>query len=476
MSGTDSLSLSGRFEPLRAVLEGVRLRLGLDRAVTFTVLGRAWISGAGLITVALIVRFLSPAQQGYYYTFSSLIALQMVFELGFSQVVMQLASHERAHVSILEDGTVSGDEAALSRLASVCQMSVRWYALGALLLAVVLIPSGLYFFSTHQGPGEIVFWRIPWIAVAIASVLLFQINPLYSFLEGCGFVSDVAHARCVQAVVGSLLAWASLTTNRGLYAPAALISGQVLTAAIWLLGKRRLLYRLLTHETAEERVSWREEVWPFQWRIAISWIAGYFIFQTFNPFLFAYKGPAAAGQMGISVSCANSLMMAALAWISTKAAPFGTMIAQKQYSALDKLFFTALRQSILVAGMGLLVVWSATTYLYSVHSKYAQKLLSPLPFALLLIAFVLNHVCTAMATYLRAHKQEKFFQLSSSIAIAVLLSNYYFARTSGALGMVVGYLAIIGLLGVGGGALIFNRYRRLWHCHAPDTEGQWASQ
>jgi hypothetical protein len=64
---------------------------------------------------------------------------------------------------------------------------------------------------------------------------------------------------------------------------------------------------------------------------------------------------------------------------------------------------------------------------------------------------------------LRAHKQEKLFQLSLSIAIAVLVSNYFFARTSGALGMTAGYLIIIALMGVGGGTLIFNKYRRLWH-------------
>ena len=97
--------------------------LGLDRAVIFTVLARAWTSGSGLITVFLIARFLSPAEQGYYYTYTSLIALQMVFELGFSLVVMQLASHERAHLSIEPDGAVKGDR-VLATLNSHCRVGV----------------------------------------------------------------------------------------------------------------------------------------------------------------------------------------------------------------------------------------------------------------------------------------------------------------------------------------------------------------
>lgn len=463
MSESNSLLLARRRQPLRLLLESARHRLGLDRAVIFTVLARAWVSTSGLVTVALIARFLSSAEQGYYYTYASLIALQMVFELGFSQVVMQLASHERAHLSIAKDGLVSGEQGAHARLASILQISVRWYGAGALLLALVLIPAGLHFFSTHQHPGTVVSWRAPWIAAATAAVFAFQLDPLYSFFEGCGFVSEVAHMRWIQAVVGSVLAWVALVSHHGLYAPATVIAGQVVVGTTWIAGRRRLLLDLLIHKVQGWRVSWKSEIWPFQWRIAISWISGYFLYQTFNPFLFAYKGPVAAGQMGMSLSFANALMMIAMAWVSTKAAPFGTLIAQRQYLQLDTLFFKALRQSTFVAGIGVIVVWSGTTYLHSTHSRYAHKLLSPLPFALLLIAAVVNHLFAALATYLRAHKQEKLFQLSLSIAVAVLLSNYFFAKTSGALGMVAGYLAILSLLGLGCGTLIFNKYRRLWH-------------
>ena len=439
--------------------------LGLDRAIGFTVLARGWTSVSGLVTVALIAHLLSPAEQGYYYTYASLIALQMVFELGFSQVVMQLTSHERAHLSIASDGSITGDEVAHARLASILQTSVRWYGAGALLLALILIPTGLYFFSSHQHLDDVVQWRAPWIAAATAAVFAFQLDPLFSFFEGCGFVSNVAHMRWSQAVLGSLLAWVMLITHHGLYAPATVIAGQVIVGAMWLFSRRRLLVDLLTYKTSGRHISWQTEIWPFQWRIAISWISGYFVYQTFNPFLFAFKGPTAAGQMGMSLSFANSLMVVAMAWVSTKAAPFGTLIAQKRYLELDRNFFKAVRQSICVAGLGAVVIWSATTYLHFAHNRYANKLLSPLPFALLLTAAIANHVFGTMGIYLRAHKQEKLFVISLSIALFVLLSNYFFARTSGATGMVAGYLFILTSMGLGWGSFVFNKYRKLWHAN-----------
>jgi hypothetical protein len=436
---------------------------GLDRPVFYTVLARGWTSAAGLVTVFLIARFLSAAEQGYYYTFASLIALQIVFELGFSFVVMQLASHESAHLVISASGEISGDQLSHARLASVLQKSVRWYAVGALVLAATLIPTGLYFFSSHQQLGDTVHWQIPWIAAAIATVCAFQLDPLFSFLEGCGFVAKVAHMRWLQAILSSVLAWTALALHHGLYAPAMAIAGQVIVGAIWLFGRRRLLAHLLAYDTAGRHISWRTEIWPFQWRVAISWSASYLISQTFTPFLFVAQGPVVAGKMGMSLSFANSLLAVAMSWVSTKAAPFGTLIAQKRFQELDTLFFRALRQSTALCALGSLAVWLTTTSLYVNHVGFADKLLAPLPFGLLLVATVGNNIGGAGGTYLRAHKQEKLVVFSSSFALLVVISNYFFSRRSGALGMVAAYFVILVFFNLGVGSYLFNKYRRLWH-------------
>ena len=124
----------------------LRTGLGIDRAIGFTVLARAWSSLAGPVTVTLIAHFLSPAEQGYYYTFGSLIALQIIFELGFSFVILQMASHERASLTIAPDGTIDGNPVAHARLASVLQKTVRWYTAIAMLLAAFLLLAGFRFF------------------------------------------------------------------------------------------------------------------------------------------------------------------------------------------------------------------------------------------------------------------------------------------------------------------------------------------
>jgi hypothetical protein len=126
--------------------------IGLDRAVLFTLTARIIQIVSSIGTVLLIVRFLSPVAQGYYYTLLSLAALQTIFELGFSVVILQLAAHETAHLEILPDGRIEGDPVAHARLASVLQLTVRWYLRAAVALAALLLPLGLAFSRARMDP------------------------------------------------------------------------------------------------------------------------------------------------------------------------------------------------------------------------------------------------------------------------------------------------------------------------------------
>jgi hypothetical protein len=390
------------------------------------------------------------------------VALQIVFELGFSVVILQLASHERAQLSISSDYELSGDPVAHARLASVIHKSVRWYSVAAVLMAATLLPAGFYFFSTHQHAGQTVSWQFPWSLTALMAALNFQLDPLLSFLEGCGYVPEVARLRFLQSVTGSLLAWAALMSHHGLFAPSMMLLGMALASLVWLFGKRKLLLGLLKHESGADRIRWNQEVWPFQWRIAVSWFCGYFLFWIFNPVLFAFRGPVEAGQMGMSLSLVNAIQAIAVSWVSTKSAPFGTLIARKEYPRLDQIFFRALRQSSAVSIAGAIFAWLGCVYLNLQHFRFAHRLLDPVSLGILLLYMIVNVIITAEAYYLRAHKQEVFFTNSVVGALAVTTCTFLFARRYGAVGIVVS-CCILNFGGLVWATHKFRKYRNLWH-------------
>jgi hypothetical protein len=79
-----------------------------DWAAIYGIATKAGQGAAGLITAIFIVRYFSPAIQGYYYTFANLLALQIFLELGLSGAITAFAAHEWAKLSLDRQGAPQG--------------------------------------------------------------------------------------------------------------------------------------------------------------------------------------------------------------------------------------------------------------------------------------------------------------------------------------------------------------------------------
>jgi len=440
---------------------GLVLRLkhlfGVDRAIAYAVLARVIQILGSTGTVLLILRFLTPVEQGYYYTLLSLVSLQVVFELGFSFVILQMAAHECAHLTLHADGRIEGDPTAHARLASILQKTLRWYLVAAVILCVSLLPVGAYFFSRHARAAAPVAWHGPWILAVFATAFLFLLNPFFSFLEGCGQVWQVGRMHFTQALLGAAMSWGALLAHHGLYSPGMMIIGYVAVGAGFLLAWRNLLRTLLREPAHEGGVLWRTEVWPFQWKIAVTWLCSYFAIQIFTPILFAYRGPAEAGQFGVSLSITTYLSALVLTWMSTKATPFGQMIARGEFQRLRGLFFHTLWQS-----LGLLVAIAsacelAVVALQGLLPRLAVRMASPQLFALLLLTSVSAFIVQSMAIYLRSFKREPLLAQSIVVSVSTVIFALLAAKTWGVAGVSLSYFVCTGLIGLISGIVIFRR-------------------
>jgi O-antigen/teichoic acid export membrane protein len=253
-----------------------------------------------------------------------------------------------------------------------------------------------------------------------------------------------------------------LLSHHGLYAPAMVLLGQGFVASLMLYSRRSLLLPLLRMHVADKGISWRREVWPFQWKIAVSWLCDYFIFQLFTPVLFVFRGPVEAGRMGLSMNLVTQMSAMMLAWMTTKAAPFGSLIAKKDTQELDKLFFRALRQSLSLFATGALLILIGVLITPHIMPKLTQRIESWPIFLLLLLTGLSSHVVQSEAIYLRAHKCEPFLVQSILIASSTAASVFILAKVSGALGVSIAYFAVLGIAGVVSATMIFRTKRSQW--------------
>jgi O-antigen/teichoic acid export membrane protein len=442
--------------------------IGLDRAIAFTVLARVWSALSAALTVTLVLRTLTREQQGYWGVINPLVGVQIIFELGFSFVILQTASHESAHLHIHPDGTITGPAREHGRLASILQRALRWYTGAAVLLLIFLLLAGSHYFAAvaRQHPSAApVHWLGPWVLAAIAASFTFQIDPIFSFLEGCGFVAQVARARLSQFICGSILSLAALLLHHGLYAPGCMLAGQAF-AGFWAIRRhRQLLLNILRHDPGPHRTPFRTDIWPLQWRMAVSWVCGYAAIPLFVPVLMGARawGPIEAGRMAVSISVASKVADVALAWMNTKSAPFGRLIALGHYGELDRRFFRSLAQSSAIGSLGALAVLVLAIALAHTNSHYATRFLSPAALACLLFGYIANTIVSSMAIYLRAHKQEKFMVNSILGALYSAPMAWVLGHRFGGIGIAAGYAVGSLVIGLGYGTYTFLHWRRIWH-------------
>lgn len=438
--------------------------LGIDRAVAFTLVYRGWQLVANAAVLILIARFLSPVEQGFYYLFFSILSLQVFFELGLTYVLMQFASHESAKLTWTARGTLEGDPVAEARLALLVRFAAFWYGAVAVLLVTLLLPGGLIMFGRSADAALAPFWQGSWMGLVIATAGLLFVSLAMAVLEGSGQVAEVAKLRAIQDILAYCAFGTALFLGAGLWAAPLLPMTRLLVSMTWLsISKRAFFLRLFRAEADRGLLSWWTEVWPMQWKIAVSWVSGYFTFQLFTPVLFTFSGAAAAGQMGMSLSIASALTTVALAWIQTKAPLFGQLIARREFAELDRQFFRVMRQAAGIAAASGTAIWIGISALRAWDSPWSQRFLGPAPMGLLMLACLLQVIIYGESVYLRAHKDEPLLACSVAVAVLTSISTYVLGREFGAAGITAGYLGVIATAGLIWATIVFVTKRRMWH-------------
>ena len=424
--------------------------IGIDKAIAFTSLCRMFQAVGGIISIILVARYLTGVQQGFYYTFGSIVAIQIFFELGLNGIITQYVAHEAAHLN-WKDNILEGEHKHQSRLSSLLHFCVKWYLFFAAILFIVLLIVGFMFFNKYA-EDDSVRWQIPWLLLSLGTSLNLLIAPILSFIEGLGKVKEIAKLRLCQYMIGIWIIWLGLIFGLDLYVSGlySLFSFLYMVICIQRPFFKSKLINIWKTKIVDT-VNYRQEIFPYQWKIALSWMSGYFIFQLFNPVLFAFEGAIVAGQMGMTIAALNGIQGLSLSWISTKIPVFSSLIATHNYNSLDSLFNRTLKQSVFINGFLLFILFMAVLFLRQFDIRIGtidvgNRFLPYIPMLCMMIALFINQFVSSWATYLRCHKQEPY--LINSIVGGVLcgLSTFIFGKYVGVYGVTISYLIITLLL------------------------------
>jgi len=433
---------------------------GLDFDVLLTLLFRSWTIFAGGATALLVPTFLSPSQQGYYYTFSAVLATQVFFELGLNHVLVQLTSHAAAHLRRVSETRFEGDVRWRYAIASLLTLSSKWNSVMASIFFVALLFGGVWLFS-DKGSLPTSQWMTTWVVLIGATAVNLAFSARLAICEGLGEVGHIARLRLRQSIAGYSLLWLLLAYGAGLWATAAVPIVNAI-GTVWWLSRRRLTKSLDLQEpspASDWSYSYRGDVFPLQWRIALSWVSGFFIFNFLTPIIFVHQGEVAAGRIGLGLTIFTAISTIGYSWISAATPSLSAHIARKERAKLNSLFKRQATRGIgatLLCAGGFLVAVQFSGHLVP---KLLERL-PPMPVLLLLfVTTVVNTVVFSMAAYMRAHKEEPMLAPSMVSALligagAIVMAQY------GLIAVVSTYVVVNVTVTLPWCVLLFVRYQR----------------
>jgi O-antigen/teichoic acid export membrane protein len=451
-----------------SIVKSLLRKIGMDGAIAYSSGSRIVAGVTGVVSVFFITSFLTGVEQGFYYTFGSILALQVFFELGLTGIMTQYVAHEASHLTLEDNHLFVGDEKYKSRLASLIHFCVKWYAVLSAVVLVFLLIVGYVYFNHYGSEHENVSWKTPWFLLCVGTAIkLFQ-SPFNSILMGLGKVKEMSKIGFWQQVIIPATIWVGLATGFKLYVVGFSYLASVVIWQVFVhrTGLEKIIIALWK-DTVTERVSYLKEIFPFQWKIALSWVSGYFIFQLFNPVLFATEGAIVAGQMGMTLTAINAIQAFSMSWINTKIPLYSQLIAQKDYLQLDHIFNKTLKQMTSVC-LGLLVLFFILIWFLNVtqlrigNNVLSERFLSYLPMILIALPMYFQQYIYSWATYLRCHKEEPFLWNSVVCGAASCLSTLVLGKFYGLYGITIGYF-VIQSLALPWGYMIFKTKKREWH-------------
>lgn len=436
-------------------------KIGVDRAVIYTIIWRVVSALGGIGSIFFITNYLSGSEQGYFYTFSSLISLQFFFELGFAYLITPFVAHENSLLVWLTKSELNGPEKNISRLSSLLRFTVKWFSILSLFAFITTSTVGYVFFNYYHERNIQVNWLIPYLLLCFVSSASLNTIPILAYFEGLGKIQEVVKIRLLQQVVYLSLLFTFFISGFKLYAsPLASIIGFLVVLIYILTADRIAILKNIWYKLNKWTIPYKEEIFPLQWRIAVSLIGSYLMYQLFNPILFAFDGPVAAGQMGLSLAAFTGIFFISFALINTRQPLFSGLAAQNNIRELNRIHRNALLSStcinFLLNGVLITFVWICNIN----DVPIAQKFLPILPLTLLSIGMLAINIISGMGAYFRAFKKEPFFLLFIVLAIANSLLCLIFGRLAGAIGITVAFSILAIFLGLTWAIIIFKKEKR----------------
>ena len=266
----------------------------------------------------------------------------------------------------------------MEKIISLIRFSIKFYLKIIPVAIFILFIVGFFYFDMK--------WDMTYFAWSIYSVvggLTLLSSLLQAIYQGLDKVKKTQENILIGSVFMTLFNWLLLYLH---WAEWALVWGNLIgliIMCILLYNTAPKFWKQIIAFKLEHKYLWFHEIINLQWKYAISWVSGFFIFYLFVPVVYKYENPILAGQMGVTLSIISAINGIAYAWVFSKIPKFNMLAAHKQRKELLVLFQKSFIRSIVILSLFDLI-FLVIVYGMGHYNFYEKRFLS-LYFTILLI-------------------------------------------------------------------------------------------
>lgn len=380
-------------------------KLEIDNSLLWVLSNKLWSVIKGPISLYFIISYLTPEEQGLWYTFLALGALTVFAEMGFTGLITQFVSHEYAHLKET-NGFLKGSNNNRDKLVSLVRYALKFYLIVIPLSIVILFFVGKYFLVDINGK-----FFLLWMGFSITGGMQLLVSLLQSIVQGFDKIALVQKNIFIGSLALPIVSWTLLYLGFGLSTLiVANIISILLMLSLFYFKTKKIFFQILRHKITAQ-YGWFNEIIKLQWKYAISWMAGYFIFQFMTPMIYKNEGAIIAGQFGLTLGLVKHMSSISASWIDTKLPKMNIFVAQKNKDSLDKIFkknsIIGFCIFLMLSILFLFIIWILNKYNF-----YANRFLA-LDLAFLIILLEITYVITGfLSRYTRVHKAEPYYLIS----------------------------------------------------------------
>jgi hypothetical protein len=351
------------------------------------------------LTTVLIPFFSTDNVLGLYYLFVSMVAAQVLFELGLNQSVLQISSHINNKKALDYTQYLQWVDRLFIKVAH------RFMFFGGLGGVFYLI-----LFNDYEKLASIAYWVI---LISCASFLM-RIAYRFFLIESEGNVAHSYRSRSLILLVSTLVAWVLILFG---YVLESLIAFYVVQSVVSNLFLRKKFPIQSGSQYGLVQNKYCSELTVLKRGMGLSYLAGYLSYNAIIPIVFAMLSAKVAGQLGFSLALFSSVTLLSSSFVSAKNHAFATKISSQAFAELNSLFGRQILFTILLSIFLLIVIFVFIILMPLLGFSLEERLL-PLGLCLLIgLSAMVSSIIYAQALYVRAHKVEPFVSISIIVGL-----------------------------------------------------------